>query len=377
MARRDDAIRTVLVAVVAALLGFGAIMIYSTTARGDGALVHRTFIRQMVYMIVGLAAAFVMGRVDYHILLRHNRLILGMSMLLLALVLVPGIGSRVNGASRWLRFGGIGLGFQPSEMAKLAVIIFLAAFLSQNAGRLKELKAAFLPAIAVVGAVCMLVLPEPDIGTTVLIASVAWIMLFIAGARLAYLFAPTLLAAPALFLIVNRGYARARIDAWLDPWQDPAQTGYHIIQSLIAVGSGGVWGVGLGASRQKLFFLPEAPTDFIFAILAEETGLIGCTVVLLLYAAFIACGFAVARRAADAGGALLALGLTAIVSLQALINIGVVTQVLPTKGIPLPFISSGGSSIVFMLMGVGILYNIGRYSAGPAALGAPVETQVV
>jgi cell division protein FtsW len=295
---------------------------------------------------------------------------------LLALVLVPGIGSRINGASRWLRIGPLGLGFQPSELAKLSLVIFLAAFLSERMGTLGSFRKTLLPAVGAIGLVCVLILPEPDIGTTALVAAVSWVILFMAGAKLRYLLSPAPLAALVVLKVATSAYARARIEAWLDPWKHARESGYHIIQSLIAVGSGGVWGVGLGASRQKLHFLPEASTDFIFAILAEELGLVGVTVVLFLYTVFIAVGLAIARRAADTGGTLLALGITSMIALQTIINIGVVTQVLPTKGIPLPFISSGGSATIFMLIGVGILYNVAKRSAAaPALERGPVEVE--
>ena len=365
MPAKTDPAKTVLVASVAVLLGIGAVMIFSTTARGDGSLVSSTFVKQMIYVAMGLAAAIALARTDYHVITRHNRVILVVALVLLVLVLVPGIGVRINGARRWIRVGPIG--FQPSEFAKLALLIWLAAFLAGKGDGVRSFKSAFAPVLVVVAAACALILKEPDIGTSILLFAVAWIVLFAAGSRLVYLCAPIPAAVPLLFFLVSRGYAKERIDAWIDPWKDPAQSGYHIIQSLIAIGSGGTWGVGLGASTQKLFFLPEASTDFIFAVLAEELGLVGVTVVLVLYAAFVWAGASIARRAPDAEGMLLASGITSLIALQALINIGVVTQVLPTKGIPLPFISAGGSAAVFMLMGVGILYSIARSANAEAA----------
>ena len=184
MATRDEAVRALLIASVAALIGIGAIMIYSTTARGDGALVTPPFLRQMFYTVIGAGAAFAVACVDYRILLRHSKLLLGIAIVLLALVLIPGVGSRINGASRWLRIGPLGLGFQPSELAKLALIVFLAAFLAERKDALGSFRKGLLPAVAAVGVVCMLILPEPDIGTTALVAAVAWVVLFIAGAKL-------------------------------------------------------------------------------------------------------------------------------------------------------------------------------------------------
>ncbi len=361
MAARDDAARTILVATVAALLGIGAVMIYSTTARGDGSLVSETFLRQMVYVAFGLVCAFLVGRLDYHAVLERRTLLLAISLVLLTAVLIPGVGTRINGASRWLRLGPVGL--QPSEPAKLALVIFLAGFLAGKDRRVTDLKRVFAPSAGITGLMAVLILVEPDIGTAILVAVVAAVVLFVAGARLHHLLTPAVGALPVLMLVVSQGYARHRIDAWIDPWKDPGRTGYHIIQSLIAIGSGGVTGVGLGASKQKLSFLPEAQTDFIYAILAEETGLIGVTLVLAIYFAFAISGVLIAMRAQDFQGQLLAAGITTIVSLQAIINIAVVTQVLPTKGIALPFISAGGSSVVTMLIAAGLLYSIAHTSA--------------
>lgn len=361
MAARDDAVRTLLVACVAALLGIGAVMIYSTTARGDGSLLSGVFVRQMVYIVFGLVCAFLVGRLDYHVVLERRAVIMTAALILLVVVLIPGIGSRINGASRWLRLGP--LGFQPSETAKIALVIFLAGFLGCKGRSAGDLRRVFLPCAALTGLVAVLVILEPDIGTSMLLGAVAVVVLFVAGARMYHLLTPGLVVVPVLALIISKGYARHRIEAWIDPWKDPAATGYHIIQSLIAIGSGGVTGVGLGASKQKLLFLPEAQTDFICAILAEETGLVGMTLVLVLYLTFALCGAHIAMRARDRAGMLLATGITTIVSLQAIINIAVVTKVFPTKGIALPFISAGGTSVVTMLVGVALLYSIARTPA--------------
>lgn len=356
MAGRNEGLRTVLVAVVAGLLGIGAVMIYSTTARGDGPLVSGTFLRQMLYLTLGVLCAVLVGRLDYHVILKRHGHILLAAAALLVVVLVPGIGRRVNGARRWLRVGGIGV--QPSEIAKIALVVFLSAFLAKRAGQIRSFAKTFLPAMAVTGVICVLILGEPDIGTCFLLGLVSVVVLFAAGARIPHLLLPAAAAAPVLALVVSRGYARERIMVWLDPWKDPYGAGYHIVQSLIAIGSGGMSGVGLGASKQKLLFLPEAQTDFIFAILAEEMGFVGVTIVLALYVTFAWCGIAIARRARDMEGMLLATGITSLVSFQAITNIAVVTRVFPTKGIALPFISAGGSSIVMMLAGVALLYSV-------------------
>ncbi len=349
-----------MIAAVVALLGAGAVMIFSTTARGDGPLVSQTFVRQMIYVAIGIACACFLARTDYRRLIQANRFILAIAVVFLILVLIPGVGTFVNGARRWLRIGPVG--FQPSEFAKLACLIFLAAFLGERYDSVRSFRKSFLPVLAIVGVTSALILAEPDIGTTALLCAVTWIVLFVAGARLTFLLAPVPLVVPLAIVLAQKDYVWRRLSAWIDPWQDPSGTGYHIIQSMIAVGSGGTWGRGMGASTQKLYFLPEASSDFIFAVLAEEQGLVGATVVICLYAAFVWAGIAIARRAADPQGRLLAVGITTMIGLQAFINIAVVTKVLPTKGIPLPFISVGGSAAVFLLMGVGLLYSVARYS---------------
>lgn len=365
MAGGNETVRTILVACVAALLGVGAIMIYSTTARGDGSLVPPVFVKQMFYIAFALAAAVLTARMDYRRVLEANRWILTAVVVLLVLVFAPGIGHRTNGASRWLRLGPVGM--QPSEAAKIALIIFMAWFLGDPKRRSTDFKRTIVPVMAVTGLICLLVLVEPDIGTCILLATVVAIVLFIAGARITQIVAPALLGLPLLAYKLSSGYALLRIQTWLNPWRDPTKAGYHIIQSLVAIGSGGVAGVGLGRSKQKLFFLPESQSDFIFAVLAEETGLIGVTLVLCLYAVFVICGTVIAMRAADLRGKLLAAGITSLVGLQAVINIAVVTQVLPTKGIALPFISAGGSSVVATLVGVGLLYSVAARSAPKTA----------
>jgi cell division protein FtsW len=358
---KDDAAKTMLVIAVVGLLGIGAVMTFSTTSKGDGPLVPIAFVRQVLYAMVGVLCAVIFAtRVDYHWLVRFKWAILGAAVGLLVLVLIPGVGYYVNGARRWFRLGPAS--FQPSEMAKLSLVIFLAGFLGAKGDDVKAFRKAFLPAMGCVGLVCILILREPDIGTTALLCMVSWIMLFVAGSRLLYLLAPVPAVIPLAIHVMSTDYARKRIEIWINPWKDPLGAGYHIIQSLIAIGSGGTWGVGLGASTQKRYFLPESSSDFIFAILAEECGLVGATIVLVLYAAFIWAGIQIAMHARDREGRLLATGITSLIAFQAMINIGVVTKALPTKGIPLPFISAGGSAAVFFLIGVGILYNIARHA---------------
>jgi cell division protein FtsW len=347
-----------MLASVTALLGLGAVMIFSATSRGDGPLISVIFLKQMLYVAVGVAVALYVAGKDYHLFIRGHYVILGLAAVLLILVLFC---PPLNGAKRWLRLGPIS--FQPSEMGKLAVIVFLAAFLGKRQNKIRSFNWTLVSAMLVVCFISALIFREPDLGTTALLCAVTWIVLFVAGAYLPYLIVPAVVAIPTVVLLVkDKEYVIRRWIAFWDPWKDAKGMGYHIIQSLTAVGSGGVRGVGLGHSTQKLSFLPESSSDFIFAILAEELGLIGGTLVVLAYIALIWAGVCIARRAKDIEGCLLATGITAMIALQAMINIGVVTKALPTKGIPLPFVSAGGSAVVFTLISIGILYSISRYS---------------
>ena len=286
------------------------------------------------------------------------------SIILLVLVLIPGIGREVSGARRWFRFKLIS--FQPSELAVLAVIIYAADFLSRKGSNIKLFFRGFLPPVCVLGACVLLILIQPDLGTALSISIVVCLMLYIAGTRVIYLVSMLLVSLPALYILVfSVPYRRARILAFLNPWLDPKGTGFQIIQSQIAIGSGGIFGVGLGHSKQKLFYLPAAHTDFIFSIIGEELGLVGTLGVIILFALFIQQGLKVVKNAPDKFGYFLSLGLVLMISLRAVINIGVSCGFFPTKGLPLPFISYGGSSFIFDMVSVGILINIARTGEYP------------
>jgi cell division protein FtsW len=275
----------------------------------------------------------------------------------LALVLVPHIGRVAGGARRWLSFGGP-LNFQPAELAKLAVILYLAHFLANRGERTREFGAGMIPALVVLGLTAAPILKQPDLGSALILVLITFAMLFAGGARLEHL-----AAVPAVLAVIFRaGYRSQRLLAFLNPWRDPRGSGFHIIQSLLAIGSGGLVGLGLGHSRQKFFYLPERHTDFIFAIISEELGLVGSLVVILLFAALAVWGFRIAARCQDRYGALLASGLTTMLVGQAVLNIGVVSGSLPITGVPLPFISFGGSSLVLNDIAVGILLNISQYA---------------
>ena len=286
------------------------------------------------------------------------------SLFLLILVLIPGIGREVSGANRWFRFKFIS--FQPSELANIAVIIYIADFITRKENQIRTLLKGFLPPMLILGFTVLLILMQPDLGTSLALGMVVFIMLFVAGARLSYLLTVVLVTLPLLaVLIFSVPYRRMRIMAFLNPWLDPKGSGFQIIQSQIALGSGGIFGLGLGQSKQKLFYLPAAHTDFIFSIIGEELGLLGTLGVVILFMILLYQGFKVVKNASGKFGYFLSLGLVLIISFKAVINIGVSCGLLPTKGLPLPFISYGGSSLIFDMVSVGILMNIARTGEYP------------
>lgn len=353
---------TLLFTAVAALVGIGLVMIYSassTTAyeqTGDTAFFVK---RQAVWLVVGLVAALGAYRIDYHRLKRLAPYILIASFAMLTLVLVPHIGLSVNGARRWI--GIRALSIQPSEFAKLGLILYLAAVLAARGERITSLVKGLIPLCFVVAIMAMLILKEPDLGTASLLGMFAFAMFFAAGARLPHLIIVFLATVPVLVgEIVASAYERARILAFLNPWKDPENTGFHIVQSLLALGSGGLFGVGLGESHAKFFYLPEQYTDFIFSILGEELGLFGALVVIVLFVILTYRAIKIAIAAPDRFGFLLVVGCTALISIQAFINIGVVTSSWPVTGVPLPFISFGGSSLIVNLVAVALIANVGR-----------------
>lgn len=342
------------------LVAMGLLMVHSTSditalnRYGDRYFFLR---RQVVFSAVGLVALFLAMKVPYTIYRKLAYPLLAAALLGLALIFVPGIGHSAGGAERWIGLGF--MTFQPSEAAKLSVIVFLAYSLARKEDKIKNFSAGFLPNILIPGSVILLILLEPDLGTAVFLAALVMIMNFIAGVRVGYLAALCTAALVGLYFIVtNVEYMMKRIVVFVDPWKDPSGSGFQMVQSFIAFGSGGVAGVGLGAGRQKLFYLPEAHTDFILSVIGEELGLLGVGAVITLYILFLVAGTGIALRAKDLYGTYLALGLTFMVVLQAGLNMGVVLGVLPPKGLPLPFISYGGSSLLINMVSVGILLNI-------------------
>ncbi len=356
---------------VIALLAIGVVMVYSASAivafdqYQDSAFFFK---RQLLWTGLGLAGLLVTQRVHYARLRALTPLLLAASLLALVMVLVPGIGRVVGGARRWIALGGP-VAVQPVEAAKLALVLYLANFLTNRGAGVGDLRSGLLPPLLIMGTMFGLVLLQPELGSALLLAFVTVAMLFVGGARLRHLVGLALVSAPlVLVTILSEAYRRRRILAFLDPWRDPQGVGFHIIQSLVALGSGGLFGVGLGQSRQKFFYLPERHTDFIFAILGEELGLIGALVVLALFALIAYRGWQITRTAPDRYSSLLACGVTVMIVVQAIMNIGVTTGVLPVTGVPLPLLSFGGSSLVFTMCGVGILLNISQYCKSPDAL---------
>ncbi len=322
---------------------------------------HYFFTRQLTFALVGLLIMIIASMIDYNIYFRNSKIIIALGFLLLILVLLPGIGKTTGGATRWIYLGFFN--FQPSEAIKIAIIIYISSYISRKSGKIQDFKKGILPVFIVISLSAFLIMQQPDMGTAVNIIGFSFIILLVGGMRIKHLFG---LSIPGLLImgyyISSAPYRLSRVQTFLNPWKDPRGTGYHIIQSLLALGSGGLTGVGPGNSRQKFLYLPEPGTDFIFAILGEEFGLIGGGLVIILFGLFAYRGVLIALNAKDLFGSLLAVGITSMIIIQVLINIGAVTSLLPVTGITLPFISYGGSSLLISLYSVGILLNISRQS---------------
>jgi cell division protein FtsW len=317
--------------------------------------------KQLTWAVLGLFLFFVVMRVDYHYY--RQPVVIWSMLVLVGLALVAVLFSRpINGTTRWFGVGGIGV--QPSELAKLGAVVFAAAILERRMDRIDEVSYALLPIGVVVGAMSGLILLEPDFGTAVSLVAIVGVMVFAAGLPWRYLVGLALVGLPvASIILLSADYRRRRLFAFLDPWQDPLGDGFQVIQSLIAVGTGGLFGRGLMAGVQKLFYLPEPHTDFIFAVISEELGLVGATVILICFCVITWRGLRTAVRAPDRFGTFLALGLTMMVAIQAFLNMSVVLGMMPTKGIPLPLVSAGGSSLLISLVAMGILVNVSQHSS--------------
>lgn len=353
--------------ITAVLLCIGIVMIYS--ASSIYSLEHYKdsmyFLkRHLSFVLVGLLLTVLVMSFDYRLLSRHARPLLSAALIMLVLVLIPGLGREVSGARRWFRLGMIS--FQPAEFANVIMIVYLSDFICRKQELMRTFSRGILPVMLLLGLMSLLILMQPDLGTTISVCVVVFLMLYISGARLTYLLGLVLAALPALYLLVfSVPYRRSRIMAFINPWADPRGSGFQIIQSQVALGSGGIFGVGLGHSQQKLFYLPAAHTDFIFSIIGEELGMIGTVAVILLFIAFIRQGLIIIKHATDKFGYFLGLGLLMLITFKATVNIGVSCGLLPTKGLPLPFISYGGSSLIFDMVSVGLLLNIAKTGESP------------
>jgi len=335
---------------------FSASSIYALQQLKDSAYFLK---RHLLFLTMGLPLMLLVMAIDYRELRKYAKPILMVAIFLLILVLIPGIGKESNGARRWFKV--FGLSFQPSEFAKIAVLIYVADFLARKQTKIRDLVEGFLPLVFMLGIVCLPILKQPDLGTSVSIACVVFVLMFVAGARISHLSLVGLMSLPLIYLLIVRvPYRLTRILAFLNPWGDSQGIGFQLTQSQIALGSGGILGVGLGQSMQKLFYLPAAHTDFILSIIGEELGLVGTLTVVVLFMLFIWQGARIAKRTEESFGYFLSVGIVAMLGLQAVVNVGVSIGALPTKGLPMPFISYGGSALIFNLIAVALLLNISR-----------------
>ncbi|MGA7878561.1 MAG: putative lipid II flippase FtsW [Desulfoferrobacter sp.] len=349
-------IEVLLLIIVGVIMIYSASFVMSFQKTGDTAHYVK---RQFMWIILGLTGMIVTSKIDYRSYQSYARWILLAAVLSLLLVLIPGLGVKLNNARRWVSVGYFNL--QPAEFAKVAWIIFLSSSLALKQDRIKGLTVGFLPHLIWCGVLGILLLLEPDFGTTFMISLLTFLMLTVGGVPIRHLLILVPIGFAGLYHFVYLvPYRWERITAFMNPWTDPLDSGYQLIQAWIAVGSGGLWGKGLGAGHQKLFYLPESFTDFIMAVIGEELGFVGIIAICLLFFFLFWTGLKISQEAPDTLGSLLALGITMLLSLQALLNMGVVLGLVPTKGMPLPFISYGGSAFTANCLAIGILMNIAR-----------------
>ncbi len=377
----------VLVVVIGTLVLIGLDMVYSASyviAHNNPEYGSDTYflVRQIIWAAVGATLLLILQAIDYRVLRRVTVPLLTLVVVLLVAVLVSHFGHSAYGAQRWLRLGPLPP-IEPSELGKLALVLYLADWLSRRPRAVATFGGGLLPFSLILATLCGLVVLEPDLGSAFVIAATAVSMFFIAGADIRHLALSLISGSAALVLaITGASYRSARIAAYLDPMKDPLGIGWNTLQAEIALGSGGIFGLGLGASRQKFYYLPNAHTDAIFAVIGEELGLIGTVTIVILFALIAFRGYRVALRAPDAFGALIAAGVTSWLVVQALINVAVVTATIPFTGIPLPFVSFGGSSLIVSLAAMGIVLNVSRQCtkdlSGSSAQhsGRPVEVRV-
>ncbi len=346
------------------ILAIGIVMVTSSGYMiaagkfGDGFYYTK---KQGLAMILGLGLMLALSRVPPSFWRRAAAPLLASGVCMLILVFIPGVGAELGGSHRWLKTP-FGFYVQPSEFIKYAVIIFFAGSLAKKGEGIRDFAIGFLPHVLVMGLVVFLLLMQPDFGSAVIVAAVGFLMLFVAGVKLQHLLGSVILCLPFLFQIaISANYRMARLRSFLDPWGDPLNAGFQIIQSLVAFGCGGIWGAGIGKGIQKLFYLPQPHTDFIFSVVGEELGLVGVAALIILFYLLVFRGVVAAIKSSDEFERFLAFGITTLIGLQAMVNMAVAMGLLPTKGLPLPFVSLGGTSLVMNLAGVGILMAVIRY----------------
>ena len=345
------------------LLGIGLVMVASSSyvsayySKGDS---YYYIKRQLLFAIAGIVIMFIVSVFDYHRMRKWAFLLLCVSVVLLVLVLIPGIGVKVNGARRWLNFG---IQFQPSEVGKFAIIVSFASYISANYKQMKKFVVGVLPLLVMLGVVVFLVAIETHLSGAILILGIGVIMMFVGGVALRYFIIAIGAGGVGLGgLILFTPYMQSRINMWLDPFSDPQGKGYQVIQSLYAIGSGGLLGLGLGQSRQKHLYIPEPYNDYIFSITAEELGFVGALAIILLFIMLIWRGFTIAFHAKDKFGAMLVIGIVSRIAVQTILNIAVVTNAMPSTGIGLPFFSYGGTSLMMLMFEVGVVLSVSRHS---------------
>lgn len=353
----------ILLLVTLILVTSGTVMIYSSSSAiaaarfGDGYFFIK---KQVMFVVLGLGVMIVLSRIPYYYLRKVAYFSILFSVALLSLLLIRGVGTRVGGATRWLDLGVFS--FQVTELVKVSFVLFLAHFLTKKEEHIKEFNKGFLPPLIITTIIIVLILLQPDFGTAMIMAMILIFVLYLAGSSILHLAGLAALLVPAGFMLVmHKGYRLDRFLSFLDPWKDPTNSGFQIIQSFLSFGSGGVAGVGLGNSMQKLFYLPEPHTDFILSVIGEESGFIGITIIILLFVIFVLRGFMISYRTPDLFGTLLASGLTILIALGAFINMAAVMGLIPTKGLVLPFLSYGGTSLIMTLATVGVLLNISSH----------------
>jgi len=350
---------------VLVLVGIGIVRVYSASSAlalkkfGSDTFFLR---RQALFSLMGLLALVICDHIPLHVYKSLAYPLLGIAVILLLLVPFSQLGMSAGGAKRWLSI--MGFSFQPSEIARQAMVIYLAYSMSKKQEHIKEFSIGFLPHVIVLVLMTVLILLQPDFGSVVILGAITWILLFVGGVRWRYLLSAILLLLPlAYYILINAEYRIRRITSFLDPWQYPTEDGYQIIHSLMAFGTGGVWGAGIGRGYQKLFYLPEPHTDFIFSVIGEELGLVGILVILSLYGLILWRGIRIARNTEDSFSAFMATGITAAILLQVCVNMCVTLGLLPTKGLTLPFLSYGGTSLLINMASIGILMSIGARHA--------------